>query len=47
VEEDETKSPNEELVKDLIATITSFPARLYGKRGVKKIVKAIKEECHV
>jgi excisionase family DNA binding protein len=29
----ETKSPNEELVEDLIAIITSFSARIYGKRG--------------
>ncbi len=47
VEEDESKSPNEELVEDLIAIVTSFSARLSGKRGAKKIVQAIKEEHHV
>ena len=33
VEAAESKSPNEELVDDLIAIITSFSARIYGKRG--------------
>jgi predicted site-specific integrase-resolvase len=33
METTETKSPNEELVEDLIAIITSFSARIYGKRG--------------
>jgi excisionase family DNA binding protein len=47
IEENESKSPNEELVEDLIAIVTSFSARLYGKLGAKKIVKTIKEECHV
>jgi len=47
VEEDESKSPNEELVEDLIAIVTSFSARLSRERGAKKIVQAIKEECHV
>jgi len=47
VEENDLKSPNEELVEDLIAVVTSFSARLYGKRGAKKIVKTIKEVCHV
>ncbi len=35
VEEDESKSPNEELLEDL-AIVTSFSARLSGKRGAKK-----------
>jgi excisionase family DNA binding protein len=46
VEENESKSPNEELVEDLIAIVTSFSARLYGKRGSKKIIETIREECH-
>ncbi len=37
------KSPQEELVEDLIAIVTSFAARLYGRRCAKKIIKAIKE----
>ena len=45
LEENESKSPNEELVEDLIAIVTSFSARLYGKRGAKKIISAIKGEC--
>jgi excisionase family DNA binding protein len=47
VEENEPKSPKEELVEDLIAIVTSFSAGLYGKRGAKKIVETIKEVCHV
>lgn len=33
MEATETKSPNEELVDDLIAIVTSFSARIYGQRG--------------
>lgn len=43
MEENESKSPNEELLEDLIAIVTSFSARLYGKRGAKKSCR--KEEC--
>jgi len=39
----EEKSPQEELVEDLIAIVSSFAARLYGKRGARKIIKTIKE----
>jgi len=40
----ESKSPEEELVKDLIAIVTSFSGRIYGKRGAKRIIQTIKEE---
>lgn len=33
MEQAESQSPNEELVADLIAIITSFSARIYGRRG--------------
>ena len=33
LERPDDKTPNEELVKDLIAIVTSFSARIYGKRG--------------
>lgn len=38
------KSPQEELVGDLIAIVSSFSARIYGKRGAKRIVNKVKEE---
>ncbi|MCL5780588.1 MAG: IS607 family transposase [Firmicutes bacterium] len=47
VELDEEKSPQEELVEDMIAIVTSFSARLYGKRGgrvAKKLVQVIESE---
>lgn len=37
VEAQEAMSPNEELVNDMIAIVTSFSARIYGKRGGKQI----------
>ncbi|MDF2956988.1 MAG: putative site-specific integrase-resolvase [Candidatus Alkanophagales archaeon MCA70_species_1] len=40
----ESKSPEEELVRDLIAIVTSFSGRIYGKRGARRIVQTIKEE---
>ena len=42
--EDQTPNGNthEELVKDLIAIVTSFSARVYGARGAK-VVKKVKE----
>ena len=42
----ENGSEEEELVRDLIAIVTSFSARLYGRRGAKKIIRAIKEEVN-
>jgi len=45
VEENESKGPNEELVEDLVAIVTSFSVRLYGRRGAKKIVETIRGEC--
>ena len=33
LEKPDDKAPNEELVEDLIAIVTSFSARIYGKRG--------------
>ncbi|MCL5982770.1 MAG: IS607 family transposase [Firmicutes bacterium] len=47
VELNEEKSPQEELVDDMIAIVTSFSARIYGKRGgrvAKKITEMIHEE---
>lgn len=51
LEEVETQAANgnthEELVKDLIAIVTSFSARIYGARGarvVKKVKEALRDE---
>lgn len=47
VELDEEKSPQEELVEDMIAIVTSFSARIYGKRGgrvAKKLTELIEQE---
>jgi putative resolvase len=44
------KEPQEELVDDMIAIVTSFSTRLYGERGgrvVKKLTKAIESEATV
>lgn len=43
--EDNYKSPEDELVKDMISIITSFSSRLYGMRShkTKKILKKVKE----
>jgi len=41
------KEPQEELVEDMIAIVTSFSARIYGKRGgkiTKKIVDLVESE---
>ncbi|MHB1653878.1 MAG: IS607 family transposase [Desulfitobacteriaceae bacterium] len=41
------KEPQEELVEDMIAIVTSFSARIYGKRGgkvAKKIVNLVETE---
>jgi putative resolvase len=37
------QTPEEELVQDLITIVTSYSARIYGKRGAQNIIKAIKE----
>lgn len=42
MEATESKSSNEELVDDLIAIITSFSARIYGKRG-KRVSDQVSE----
>ncbi|TEB05702.1 hypothetical protein Psch_02743 [Pelotomaculum schinkii] len=47
MEFDEEKSPQEELVEDMIAIVTSFSARIYGKRGgrvAKKLTELIEQE---
>jgi len=44
IEEKATESENEELVNDLLSVVTSFSARIYGKRGGRK---KLKEELNV
>lgn len=47
VDDRPSKEPQEELVEDMIAIVTSFSARLYGKRGgrvAKKLAKVIESE---
>ena len=44
VVERENKSPEEELVEDLISIVVSFAGRIYGKRGAKNIVEVIRKE---
>jgi len=47
VELDEEKSPQEELVEEMIAIVTSFSAKIYGKRGgrvAKKLTELIEQE---
>ena len=47
VDDRPVKEPQEELVEDMISIVTSFSARLYGKRGgriVKKLSDILKEE---
>jgi len=47
MEQDEDKSAQEELVEDMIAIITSFSARIYGKRGAdvaKKLTEMLEQE---
>ena len=41
IEEVKEKSLNEEMVEDMISIITSFSARIYGKRGGRAITKTI------
>ncbi len=45
--ESESKEPQQELVEDLIAIVTSFSARIYGKRGGRvrqKVLSVLAEE---
>jgi len=49
IEQQESKEPQEELVEDMISIVTSFSARIYGKRGgrvAKKLTNLIEEEMH-
>lgn len=43
------RSPQEELVEDMLTIITSFSARLYGKRGaeLKKSLWEVLERCNI
>lgn len=48
VDEDGEKSYEEELVEDMLAIVSSFSARLYGRRGGKKVREKTEEaieEC--
>lgn len=44
IEEKASDDENEELVKDLISVVTSFSARLYGRRGGRKAKKGLDEQ---
>jgi len=44
IEEKASDDENEELVKDLISVVTSFSARLYGRRGGRKAKKELEVE---
>ena len=39
LEESEVKEFEQEMVEDLISLVTSYSARMYGRRGGKKKVK--------
>lgn len=43
MESKELKGPDQEMVEDLIAIITSFSARLYGARGGRKVKQCLIE----
>ena len=43
IEQQEKKELNEEMVEYLISIMTSFSARLYWRRGSKKIKKTLSE----
>ncbi|MDD2586946.1 MAG: hypothetical protein PHT79_02820 [Syntrophomonadaceae bacterium] len=43
VEENKQKEPDQEMVEDLIAIITSLSARLYGARGGRKVKQCLTE----
>lgn len=42
----EEKDEQQELAEDLIAITTSFSARIYGKRGGKKLIDAVQTALH-
>lgn len=44
IEEKASDDENEELVKDLISVVTSFSARLYGRRGDRKAKRELEEQ---
>lgn len=44
IEEKASDNENEELVKDLISVVTSFSARLYGRRGGRKAKMELEEQ---
>ncbi|WP_243098261.1 recombinase family protein [Serpentinicella alkaliphila] len=41
LESQEEKGLNKEMVEDMISIITSFSARIYGKRGGKKVKETL------
>ena len=43
IAEKESEDTQSELVRDLLAIVTSFSARLYGARGGKKIQQGFRE----
>ena len=43
LEESDKKDLNEELVKDMISIITSFSARIYGRRGAKAAKQMVED----
>lgn len=49
LERPDDKTPNEELVEDLIAIVTSFSARIYGRRGgrvARQVSETLKGALH-
>jgi len=49
VEQQESEEPQEELLEDMISIVTSFSARIYGKRGgrvAKKLTNLIEGEIN-
>lgn len=43
IEQAVVKDEQQELVEDLIAITTSFSARIYGKRGGRKVAQRIEQ----
>jgi predicted site-specific integrase-resolvase len=43
MEDNDSKEPDQEMVEDLIAIITSFSARLYGTIGGRKVTQCLDE----
>ena len=41
LEDSDTKDINQEMAEDIISIITSFSAKLYGRRGAKNVKKAL------